>query len=124
MKDYVEVFRHLQPFEVEKVLSALQGEGISCYMEAAGPWGRAPVTNAADSLSAPANSYYVMVLKDQFDEAREIVSGLLRGGVPTSPLGLGRSRMTIRPVHMIGVLLGLVFIVLLVLLTIWQVMGK
>jgi hypothetical protein len=124
MEDYVEVFRHLQPFVVEKVMSALQTEDISCYMEAAGPWGRAPVTNPADCLSAPANSYFVMVRKDQFYEAQEIIASILQGEISSPARRINKSKIRITKVHKIGALLGLVFVFVLLFLTIWYALGK
>lgn len=124
MEDHVEVFRHLQPFIVERVMSALQREGISCYMEAAGPWGRAPVSNPNDCLSAPANSYFVMVRKDQFREAQEIVSRFLKEGIPSPVPGLERPGISTGKVHKFGALLGMAFIFLMILIAIWYAMGK
>jgi hypothetical protein len=120
MEDYVEIFRHIQPFEVEKVLIALQNEGISCYMEVAGPWGKSPVYNPDDYHSSPFASYYVLVRRDQYMEAREVVSKLLRDEIPRSPMRPKKPNPEFYRLRKIYALIVLLYTFALIVLTFWN----
>lgn len=124
MEDYVEVFRHIQPFEVEKVLAVLQNEGISCYIEAAGAWGKAPVHNPDEYHSLPTTSYYVLVQKDRFKDSQEIVSKLLRGEIQPPKKSFKKPIIKIERVHKIGAALVVLLFFVLLFLTIWYASSK
>ncbi len=74
MKNFVEVFRHQQPFLADMVIETLKRHDIPCYLQQGSITGilLSPVFPAA----GPGVEYVVFAAKNRVDEARELIKEL------------------------------------------------
>lgn len=74
MQEFIEVFRHQQPFVAEMAMEALKEKGIACYMQ------EGTVTGLVLSPVAPAAGmgieYIVYVHWSRLEETKKILDGL------------------------------------------------
>jgi len=74
MQEFIEIFRHQQPFVAEMALSSLKKNGIACYTQQVAITGLA--TAVVIPTAAPGVEYVVYVPKNEAENAKKIVDEL------------------------------------------------